>query len=144
MAFGGNDGHLHARFAADAVRWQEEAFPSTRAMPEPSNPQAMVQEATPPVAKPSLTARFQLLLKKYGWVALGIHFSLFFLAIGGFSLAIGLGLDVGGVSGTAGTLGAAYAAAQVIKPLRFMATLVLTPLVARLLGRSETDDTTPR
>ena len=102
-------------------------------------PEPAVTDSTlpSPTTKPPLKERFQTLLKEYGKVALVIHFSFFFLAILGFWLAIKFGFPIDGISSTAGTLGAAYAATQVIKPLRLIATMVLTPLVARLIGHGK-------
>jgi hypothetical protein len=83
-------------------------------------------------------ARLQAALSAYGPVALGVWLALFGLTWGGFALAIGAGLavEVEDAVSSAGTVGLAYAATQLTKPLRALGTLGLTPVVARALGRS--------
>jgi hypothetical protein len=88
--------------------------------------------------------RFQNLLTEYGPIALCIHFGLFFTSIFGFWFAIGIGMEVGGdisaapewlaTSGSA-RLVTAYVATQLIKPMRLGITVVLTPVVGRLIRR---------
>ncbi|MCB9761471.1 MAG: DUF1279 domain-containing protein [Alphaproteobacteria bacterium] len=83
-------------------------------------------------------ARLQALFKEYGPVALGVWFTIFGLVLGGFYTALSMGFDVSMTAqpeAGVGTFAAAYGATQLTKPLRAVATLALTPLVARLLGR---------
>lgn len=77
--------------------------------------------------------RFKVLLAEYGRVAFATYFALFALVFAGFGLAIALGVQVASAEGGAGVLGAAYLATKLTQPLRIAATLVLTPLVARVV-----------
>lgn len=79
--------------------------------------------------------RINALLAEYGRVALATYFSLFALVFAGFGLAIALGMHVATTEGGAGVLGAAYIATKLTQPLRIGATIALTPLVARVVGR---------
>ena len=80
--------------------------------------------------------RLQKIWDAYGSVAIGTYFTIFAAVFAGFALAIKFGLKVESASATAGTLAAAYVATKLTQPLRILATLALTPLVARLLRRS--------
>jgi hypothetical protein len=84
-----------------------------------------------PPAKPSLKTRLTNLLAEYGKLALILYFVIFGLVLAGFALAIGTGMRVESATGGAGVLGAAYLATKVTQPIRILATLALTPLVAR-------------
>jgi len=77
--------------------------------------------------------RLEALLAEYGKVALLTYFAIFALVFAGFAIAISLGVHVESASGTAGTLGAAYVATKLTQPIRIIATLALTPLLARLV-----------
>lgn len=83
--------------------------------------------------KPPLKERLKALLEEYGRVAIITYFTIFGLALGGFAIAIRLGLSVDSSAGTAGTFGAAYVATKLTQPLRILATLVLTPIVAKVV-----------
>jgi hypothetical protein len=83
----------------------------------------------------ALKARYSALVDAYGRVAVGTWFGIFGLTLGGFSIAIEAGFRPEGATAGAGTLAMAYAATQLTKPVRIFATLALTPLVARWLGR---------
>jgi hypothetical protein len=78
-----------------------------------------------------LLAKLQKLFQEYGGPALVVWFGLFGLTLVGFVVALSLGVRVEGVAGKAGVFGAAYVATQLTKPLRILATLALTPLVAQ-------------
>ncbi len=80
-------------------------------------------------------ARLKNLLSEYGPVALGTYLAIFALVLAGFAVAISFGFHVQSAAGTAGVLGAAYVATKVAQPLRIGATLVLTPVVAKVLSR---------
>jgi len=75
------------------------------------------------------------LFEKYGPVAVVTYFTIFFLTLFAFFWAIRLGWRSASVTGTAGTLGAAYVATKLTQPLRIGATLLLTPLLAALRDR---------
>jgi hypothetical protein len=80
-------------------------------------------------------ARFKTLLAEYGPVALWTYFGLFALVLSGFAIAIAAGVQVESASGGAGVLGAAWLATKLTQPLRIGATLLLTPLMARVATR---------
>jgi hypothetical protein len=79
--------------------------------------------------------RLQALLAEYGRVAIVTYFAIFAATLVGFMGAIAFGVKVESASSGLGLLGAAYVATKVTQPLRIGATLVLTPLVARLFRR---------
>ncbi|MFP2911549.1 hypothetical protein ACLESD_42290 [Pyxidicoccus sp. 3LFB2] len=83
-------------------------------------------------AKPSLTARFKTLMVEYGPLALVVNYTILALFLVGFQAAIKLGFQPTSTGQTAGTWAAAYAASRVTAPLRWSATLLLTPLIARI------------
>jgi hypothetical protein len=80
-------------------------------------------------------ARFRELILEYGIIALIVHYVIFAVVIFGFWFAIRAGWKPTSSAGTAGSWGAAYIAAKITQPLRIIATLALTPLVARTYER---------
>jgi hypothetical protein len=78
---------------------------------------------------------FKDLLTEYGTTALVIYLSIFGLVLAGFWFAIRIGWRPESAAGSAGTLAAAYIATKVTQPLRIAATLVLTPIAARVYER---------
>jgi hypothetical protein len=82
-----------------------------------------------------MKARLQKVLAEYGKVALYTYLALSLLAITGFSIAIGLGVAPSSATGTFGVIVAGWAAAKATMPLRILATLALTPLIATLVRR---------
>lgn len=84
---------------------------------------------------PGMKDRLEALLQKYGKLALIIYFTIFGLVLTGFALAIRAGVQVESAAGEAGTLGAAWVATKLTQPLRILATVVLTPLVSKLVDR---------
>jgi hypothetical protein len=92
----------------------------------------MPERKNPP--KAPLSERLKSMMVEYGSLALYVYFSIFGLVLGGFVLAIKMGFHRSGHGmSTAGTWGAAYVATQLTKPLRLAATLVLTPVVMKVL-----------
>nr|WP_217917537.1 hypothetical protein [Myxococcus sp. AM010] len=89
-------------------------------------------EAASKPAKPSLMARFKNLMLEYGPLALVVNYAIFGLVIVGFYAAIEFGFEPSSTGEKAGSWAAAYAASQVVKPLRLAAVFVLTPLIARI------------
>jgi len=84
----------------------------------------------------TLKGRWKEMLEEYGKVALVVWFTIFGLVFAGFVIAIEQGFQPEGVE-AAGSWAMAYAATQLTKPLRIMAVLFLTPIVARVWrGRS--------
>ena len=90
--------------------------------------------------------RLQTLITRYGWIALALHYLIFFISLGAFAAAIEMGFDVEkGESQLDGWFATwlfswlplkwvgAYIATKVIQPGRIALTLVLTPWVARHL-----------
>jgi len=80
-------------------------------------------------------ARLKNLLAEYGKLALYVYFAIFALVLSGFALAIQMGISVESAAGKAGIWGAAVLATKGTQPLHILATIALTPLVARLLRR---------
>lgn len=80
--------------------------------------------------------RLKKLMAEYGQVAIYTYFALFFLVFAGFALAIAWGIEVESAKGGAGLVGAAYLATKVTQPLRIGATLLLTPLVAKVVSKT--------
>ncbi|HVJ19870.1 MAG TPA: DUF1279 domain-containing protein [Polyangiaceae bacterium] len=76
--------------------------------------------------------RLKALLAEYGRVAIWTYFVLFGLVLTGFAIAISAGVEVESAQGHAGVLGAAWVATKLTQPLRILATLALTPIVARV------------
>ena len=82
-----------------------------------------------------LKRRFDGLVQQYGRVALWVYFSIFGLVLGGFYLAINSGYRPDGTANVVGTLGAAWLATKLTQPIRLLATLGLTPVIARWTQR---------
>jgi hypothetical protein len=77
--------------------------------------------------------RLKTLLAEYGRLALYTYLVLFVLVLLGFAGAIHLGVRAESAAGTAGLWGAAWLATKVTQPLRILAAVALTPLVAQVL-----------
>jgi hypothetical protein len=77
----------------------------------------------------------QNLLTEYGTVALIVYFVIFFAVLGGFWLGIRFGWRPTSAAGSAGTLAAAYVATKLTQPIRIAATVVITPVVAKIYER---------
>lgn len=82
-----------------------------------------------------LKERLSDLFAEYGKVALWVYLILSLGAIAGFSVAIGMGVVPSSTTGVLGVIGAGWLAAKATMPLRILATLGLTPLIATLLRR---------
>ena len=83
--------------------------------------------------KPSLQEKLKALMNEYAGVALGTYLGIFVAVFGGFVAAIKAGFEVDGTAGSASMLAAAYVATKATQPLRILATLLLTPLVAKVI-----------
>lgn len=85
--------------------------------------------------------RLKALLAEYGRVALATYLSIFVLVLAGFSAAFALGFQGEGIGEGASAfrgaslLGAAYLATKLVQPLRIVATVALTPVVASVIKR---------
>lgn len=86
-----------------------------------------------PPAKPALSERLKMLMVDYGSLAIWVYFAIFAIVLVAFVCAIKFGIHVRTHVGTVGTWGAAYVATKLTQPLRIAATLVLTPLVMKVL-----------
>lgn len=78
-------------------------------------------------------------LVRYGPIGLVTWFAVFGIFLIGFYSVLALGVQIPWVPAsvaTAGTWAAAYAVTKVLMPVRIAIVLALTPLLARLLGRS--------
>jgi hypothetical protein len=94
-----------------------------------------VTPATTPSTPKTLKDRLRQLLVEYGSLGLWVYFGIFAVVLVGFAVAILSGAKVESAAGTAGTWGAAYVATKLTQPLRIVATLVLTPLLVRIVRR---------
>jgi hypothetical protein len=88
--------------------------------------------------------KLKSLMNEYGPIAVVVYFVIFFAVWAGFSTAISMGVNVAwgatsaAAAGTAGTAGAwtlGYFATKVTQPLRIIATLAVTPFMAKLWKR---------
>jgi hypothetical protein len=82
-----------------------------------------------------MKARLEKLLDEYGKVALITYLVLSVLAIVGFSVAIAAGANPSSATGFLGVIAAGWVAAKATMPLRVLATLAITPLLATLIRR---------
>jgi hypothetical protein len=82
-----------------------------------------------------MKARLEKLLAEYGKVALVTYLTLSLTAIAGFSVAIAIGAEPSTATGFFGVIAAGWLAAKATMPIRILATLGLTPLVAALVRR---------
>ncbi len=64
-----------------------------------------------------------------------VYLVIFFAVLFGFWTAIQMGWRAESTAGSAGSFAAAYIATKLTQPLRIGATLLLTPIVARVLDR---------
>ncbi|MCK6525474.1 FAM210 family protein [Myxococcota bacterium] len=99
----------------------------------------MSQEAPSLRARLSaISSRLQALMEEYGGIALAVWMVLFIGTMAASYTAIKLGFQVETAAGSASTFAAAYAFTMLTKPARAVATLALTPVVARLASRRQT------
>lgn len=94
--------------------------------------------------------QYEDLVATYGKVAVITYFSIFFSVLFGFWVAISsgadlasgfesLGFETASATSRSGTFVVAYGFTKLTQPIRIAATLVLTPLLARFVGRAPTD-----
>jgi hypothetical protein len=91
--------------------------------------------AEAPPAKRTLKERLSSHMAEYGKVAVYTYLTLSLAAITGFSIAIGVGVEPSSATGVLGVIGAGWVAAKATMPIRILATLGLTPLVAAVVRR---------
>jgi hypothetical protein len=82
-------------------------------------------------AKPPLKQRLRLLYAKYGRVAIYTYVTMWILTLSAFAIAIQVGFKSASTTSILGTLGAAWLAAKATTPLRILATVAITPAIAR-------------
>ena len=88
----------------------------------------------------SLKERLRKLYAEYGVAAIVTWFSLFFLVLAGFVVAMETSMGPGP---SRGSWFAAYVATEATKPIRILITLALTPLVAQFGRRLRGVKTAP-
>lgn len=93
----------------------------------------MTEEVVAP--KRTLKERLKAHFAEYGSIAIYTYLTLSICTIIGFSIAIGAGVAPSTATGVFGVIGAGWVAAKATMPLRILATLALTPLIATLLQR---------
>ncbi len=89
--------------------------------------------------RPKLTERLKTLMVEYGGVALGTWLTLSALVFSCAYAGLKLGFEFDGVGGGLGTGAGAWALLQLTKPVRILATLALTPVVARFLPKRRSE-----
>jgi hypothetical protein len=75
------------------------------------------------------------ILVEYGAVAVAVYLLIFTLVLVGFWAAIRFGWQPTSAAGNVGTWTAAYIATKLTQPLRIMATLAVTPFIAKVYER---------
>jgi len=90
-----------------------------------------------PRPKRTLKARLKEQFDEYGKIAIITYLSLSFLAIIGFSVAIGMGVEPSDATGVLGVIFAGWIAAKATMPIRILITLGLTPAIAALVVRKK-------
>jgi hypothetical protein len=83
----------------------------------------------------TLKERLKKQFTEYPRIAIITYLTLSILSIVGFSIAIGIGAEPSTATGTLGVIGAGWVAAKALMPLRILATLALTPLIAALVQK---------
>ena len=82
-----------------------------------------------------MRATLKPLLAEYGTIAVVLYLTIFTVVLVAAYFAILAGWGPTGVAGTAGAWTVAYLFTKLTQPLRIAATVVLTPVVARLWHR---------
>lgn len=80
-------------------------------------------------------ARWDEVKAEYGKIALFTYLTLWALVLAAYFLAISLGMDVEGAGEAGSAILGAWVAAKVTQPFRIALTIVLTPLIARVLRK---------
>jgi hypothetical protein len=82
-----------------------------------------------------LKERLKKQFTEYPRIAIITYLTLSILSIVAFSIAIGMGAQPSTATGTLGVIGAGWVASKALMPLRILATLGLTPMIAAVVGR---------
>jgi len=72
------------------------------------------------------------LFAEYASLAIYIYLIIFVVTLAGFAIAMQTGFKVDGSVGKLGVLGAAWVATKLTQPVRILASIAFTPVVARL------------
>jgi hypothetical protein len=75
------------------------------------------------------------LLVEYGAIAVVVYFAIFFLVLFSFWAAMRFGWEPASATANVGTFAAAYIATKITQPLRILATLAVTPFIAKIYER---------
>jgi hypothetical protein len=98
----------------------------------------------PGARKATAKERLQALLQEYGSLAIGLFAFLWVGTLASIYLAVRMGWRPESAAGQAGTFGMAYLVFRLTLPVRIAATLVLTPLLAKLLQKFGWKKPTPK
>lgn len=82
-----------------------------------------------------LFVKFRDLVVQYGAIAIVVHYVIFALVIAGFWAAMSSGWQPTNAVANVGTWTAAYIATKLTQPIRILATLAVTPFIAKLYER---------
>ncbi len=83
----------------------------------------------------TLSERLKQHLAEFGSLALAVYLTLFVVVLIGFAIGIQTGLKVEGAAEGATLFGAAWVATKLTQPIRILATLAITPVVAAVLRK---------
>jgi hypothetical protein len=75
------------------------------------------------------------ILVEYGAIAVVVYLAIFFLVWFGFWAAMRFGWEPASAAANVGTFAAAYIATKITQPLRILATLAVTPFIAKIYER---------
>lgn len=95
------------------------------------------QDPAAPPKKRSLKERLKEQFDQYGKIAIIVYLSLSLIAIVGFSIAIGAGVEPSDATGFLGVIVAGWLAAKATMPIRILITLGITPPIAALVVRKK-------
>lgn len=82
-----------------------------------------------------MTEKLKKLIAEYGAVATVTYFAIFLIVLFGAAAAIKLGFEIESAKGTAGLFFAAWLTAKAVQIPRILATVALTPVIAKLYER---------
>ena len=91
-----------------------------------------------------MNSKVQNLFSKYGRIGLSVYFIIFFMTLLGFWGLLTAGFDIRTWSffselGDIGALGLAYAATKITQPIRIALTLLITPLIDKIMSTKQVE-----
>ena len=89
-----------------------------------------------------MKAKLENLVKEYGTIAIIVYLGIMGITIGGFIAAVQLGFKTEGISGGLGLLGATWVFLKVTQIGRIALTVIITPIVARIMHSKKSDGPT--